>query len=176
MRLVRRLRDLAPRVVHLRDQLLLQRLRVLLLLHEVPHHEDDLLGLLGPEELEVELEDDLEDLELRALEGADLLNPDVDEEGVRDGEGEERVPPLNFGAFLSLVGVAALDVEDDDVGGRFDAEPDALGGLPHALLAVEHVEVGAEERVEQRALARALRTDDRQDLVLLVVQPVRLLG
>lgn len=96
VRFVGRLGDLAPGVVDLRDQLLLQRLRVLLLLHEVAHHEDDLLGLLGAEQFEVQLEDDLEDLELRALEGADLLYPDVDEEGVRDGEGEERVPPFDL--------------------------------------------------------------------------------
>lgn len=81
-----------------------------------------------------------------------------------------------YRALLSFVGVAAFNIEDDDIRGRFYTEPDALCGLAHPLLPVQHVEVGPEESVEQRALAGALRADDGEYLVLLVIEPVRLLG
>jgi hypothetical protein len=48
-----------------------------------------LLGFFVAKEFEVEFENDFEDLELCSFEGSDLLDPYVDEEGVRDCEGEE---------------------------------------------------------------------------------------
>lgn len=89
MSLVARLRDFLPSVLHLVDQLFFQSLRIFPLFDKVPDHENYLFGFLVAKEFEVEFENDLEDLKLCSFEGSDLLDPYVDEEGVRYCEGEE---------------------------------------------------------------------------------------
>jgi hypothetical protein len=96
VRFVGGLGDFAPSVIDLGDQFLLESFGVLLLFDEVADHEEDLFGPFGAEEFEVEFEDDFEYFELSSFEGADLLYPDVDEQRVRDREGEQRVSPLYF--------------------------------------------------------------------------------
>jgi hypothetical protein len=63
-------------------------------------------------------------------------------------------------SFLPLIRVAALDIQDDNIGGGLDTEPYSLGGLADALTAVQYIEISAEESVEESAFARALRSDD----------------
>ena len=89
MGLVARFRDFLPSIPPLVNQLLFQSLRILSLFYKVPDHENYLLGFFVAKEFEVEFENDFEDLELCSFEGSDLLDPYVDEEGVRDCEGEE---------------------------------------------------------------------------------------
>ena len=79
------------------------------------------------------------------------MRPNIDHKGMRDGKGKQRVLSLNFLHKISIYSsifpfswVAAFHIEDDDIGGRFNAEPDAFGGLSDSLLAVEDVEVGGE--------------------------------
>jgi hypothetical protein len=81
-----------------------------------------------------------------------------------------------YGALFAFVGVAALDIEDDDVGEGVHAEPDTFRGLSDALSAVQYLEVCAEEGVEESAFAGTLRSDDGDDLVLFLVETVGLLG
>lgn len=87
--LVSRLGNFAPGIIDLGDQFFLQRLRVLLLLHEVSHNEDNLLRSLRTEQLQVQLENHLQNLQLSSLERTDLLDPDVDQQRVRNRKSEQ---------------------------------------------------------------------------------------
>lgn len=155
---VGRLGDLAPGIIHLSDELLLQRLRVLLLLHEIPHHEHYLLRLLGSEQLQVQLKDDLEYLELRALEGADLLYPDVDEQGMRDGECEQRVPPLNFlnGASCTVRSSRSLESLPSTSRMMIFEGDSTLNQMPFVVWPTRCFLFSTSKSVPKRALSRVL--------------------
>jgi hypothetical protein len=69
-----------------------------------------------------------------------------------------------------LIGIVALDVEDDQGKTTIAAEDDAAGGSA-AGQSFEHFEVGTEEVVEEGAFACVLTADDGDGEVLLAAVP-----
>ncbi|GIX65281.1 microtubule-associated protein futsch [Babesia caballi] len=124
---------------------------VVLLLHSV----QDVLAL---GQLEVGLHHRLEQPIVGARQVAQGVVPQVDDDAVRYRQAEQRRPVLEGQPALSaLPRVGPLDVDHQrgvpllGALGHHERAPEALGGLAVAQLRVHHVEVQAEDGVEQGA-------------------------
>lgn len=99
--------------------------------------------------------------------------PDVDNQHFAGCQRKQGTLPLKVLVFASLTAVGAFYVHDEDVlghGGAIGgllvfAHPYALCGLP-ALLLGHDAKLGPEEVVEQRGLARGLRSEDGDEVVV----------
>ena len=138
------------------------------------HHAASSLLLVFEEELQVDFEDRLEQAHVGPLVQTDLVLPDIDEQDLAGGQGEKSALPLKVLVLSALAAVSALDVHNEDVVGHLGASavdtlvlrhPDTLRGL--LTLRFGHdAELGAEEVVEERRLARRLRAKDGNEMVV----------
>jgi hypothetical protein len=74
-------------------------------------------------------------------------------------------PNTNLSLIPPLHGITAFDIHDQQIFFRVSGNDNSFGGHLSVEAWVEHLELGAEEVVEQRGLAGGLRPDDRQDVV-----------
>jgi hypothetical protein len=128
------------------------------------------------EQLQVDLEDGLEQAHVGTLVQTDLVFPDVDNQDLAGGQGEQGTLALKVLVLSTFAAVGTLDIHDQDVVCHLDgtsfglvalvlAHPDSLCGL--AALRLGHdTKVGAEEVVEQGALSGALAAKDRDEVVI----------
>lgn len=128
------------------------------------------------EQLQVDLEDSLEQTHVGTLVQTDLVFPDVDNQNLTGGQGEQGTLALKVLVLSTLAAVSALDVHDQNVVCHLDgasfglvalvlAHPYSFGGL--AALRLGHdAKMGAEQVVEQGALSGALAAKDRDEVVV----------
>jgi hypothetical protein len=102
--------------------------------------------------------------------------PYVDNQDFACGQREEGAFALKVLVLAALATVGALDIHDEDIVGHLGisiarAFPLVLGH-PYSLCCLapirlrHNTELGAEEVVEQRRLARRLRAEDRDQMVV----------
>ena len=128
------------------------------------------------EQLQVDLKHGLEQAHVCALVQADLVLPDVDDQNLARGQSKERALALKVLVLAALATVGALDVHDQDVVGHGGSvpgcagplvlgHPDSLGGLAAGRLGHD-AELGLEQVVEQGRLARRLRPEHGDEVVV----------
>jgi hypothetical protein len=91
--------------------------------------------------------------------------PDVDDQHLARGQRKQGALALKVLVFAALATVCALNIHDQDVLALVLAHPYSLCSLA-ALLLGHDAELGAEEVVEQRGLARGLRAEDGYEVVV----------
>ena len=82
----------------------------------------------------------------------------------------------SYCSVLSLSGVTALDIEDDNAWGSLHAKPDTFGGLSNSLLPIEHLKISAKDSIEKSAFSWRLWTNDGYNLILFRMQSMCFFG
>jgi hypothetical protein len=128
------------------------------------------------EQLQVDLEDGLEQTHVGTLVQTDLVFPDVDNQDLAGGQGEQSTLALKVLVLSTFAAIGTLDVHDENVVCHLDstsfglvalilAHPYSLCGL--AALRLGHdTKVGAEQVVEQSTLSSALASKDGDEVVV----------
>lgn len=128
------------------------------------------------EDAQVDLKHSLQQTHVCALVETDLMLPDVHNEHLTGGKGEQRALPLKVLVFTSLSAIRALDIHDEDVlghpslGSLVDislilAHPDTLGRLSPLILRHD-AKAGAKQRIQKCTLSCRLRSKHRDDVVV----------
>ena len=123
------------------------------------------------EELQINLEDGLQESHVGTLIQADLMLPDIDDEDLAGGQGKQRALPFKVLIFAAFPTIRTLHVHHQDVLGHLGAfllvlrHPYSLCRLPPFRFGHD-TELGSEEVVEKRGLARRLRSKHRDKMIV----------
>lgn len=128
------------------------------------------------EDAQIDLKHRLQQTHVCALVQTDLMLPDIHNEHLTGGKGEQRALPLKVLVFTSLSAVRTLNIHDEDVlchsplGTLIEislvlAHPDTLGRLSPLILGHD-AESSTKQRIEKCTLSCRLRSEDGNDVIV----------
>lgn len=162
-----------PCLLNFFKEFLFQNSLIFVFLDVISHNKDDFLGLLWSKKFQIKFKDDFKNGQLRTFIEPYLLDPQINEQSMRYSQRKKRVSSLHFlndkkivyCSLLSLIRITALNIQYHHFGGYVNTVPDPLGGLTDSFFPIECIEFCIEERIEECAFTRWLRTNDGYDLI-----------